>query len=80
MPIFALADQLLIGHKAQEGVTKARARDPMLLGDDAPGRGLTIGKGEEDYALVAIQPIPHRLVRIRSLRQGVIDGRRGRIA
>lgn len=75
MPVLVLADQLLIGYKAQDGVAEARAGDPMLLGDDAPCRSLPIGKGEEDYPFVAIQPIPNRLKRIRGLGQGEVDGR-----
>lgn len=76
MPVLVLADQLLIGHKAQEGIAEARARDPMLLRDDAPSRSLAVGKGEKDYPLVAVQAIPDGLVRIRGLGQNALDVRR----
>jgi len=67
--VLGLADQLLIGHEAQEGVTEARPGNPVLLRHDAPSRSLTIGKCEKDYPLIPTKPIPYGLMRICRLRQ-----------
>ena len=56
----------LVGEQPLERLLESGAGHPVLAGNDAARGCLTVAEGEQNEALVSVETVPQRLVRIAS--------------
>ena len=72
-------DMTLVGEHPLEGLLQRRAGDAVLAGDDAAGGSLIIGEGQQNQALIPVEPVPNGLMGVTGFVKRQFERRRRRV-